>query len=175
MSFHSVNFPPAARLDEYIAIVYAPNDVKYGKVTWLEQIPVYAVAFLLGPGESKTDQELTYVEVGENEVMQLRFSLRGPAEVKIKLPRTTSKFSLRRDTAFVTEDIARYPEFPVQTELHLLEDSHIFMDVVSRNTNHYDRLKVYFTGWRLVFEEVRERPKAYTAMIIQGFAPRTRV
>jgi hypothetical protein len=28
MSFHSLEFPPAARLDEYIALVYAPGDVK---------------------------------------------------------------------------------------------------------------------------------------------------
>jgi hypothetical protein len=36
------------------------------------------------------------------------------------------------------------------------------------------RVKLYATGWRLVFEEVTEKPRAYTTIIVQGFAPRTR-
>jgi hypothetical protein len=174
MSFHSEVFPPAGRLDEYIAIVYAQNNVTYGKVVWLEQIPLYEYAFLVSAGSTTSDQELAYLEVGENEVLQIRFALRGSAKVWFKLPRSTQRFTLRRDSGWITEDIARYPNFPVQTELHVLEDNHIFATITNMNPNRYERVKLYATGWRLVFEEVREKPKAYTAIIVQGFAPRTR-
>jgi hypothetical protein len=168
------SFPPAARLDEYVAIVFAPNDVRFAKVVWLEQIPLYEYSFLLQANQTLVDQELDKLEVGENEVLQLRFAIRGPGKVSVKLPRTTLRFSLKRESGYITEDIAKYPFFNAQTELHLLEDAHVFVTIQNLNTNHAERIKLYFTGWRLVFEEIREKPKAYTAMIVQGFAPRTR-
>ena len=179
MSFSSLHvsgasFPPAAKLDEYVAILYGPNDVRYGKVTWLEQIPLYEYSFLLPANQVLVDQELDKLEVGEGEVLQLRFALRGPGRVLIKLPRTTSRFTLRRDSGYITESIARYPLFPAQTELHVIEDQHIFVTLQNINTNHAERIKLYATGWRLVFEGVSEKPRAYTAIVVQGFAPRTR-
>jgi hypothetical protein len=112
MSFHSLEFPPAARLDEYIALVYAPGDVKFAKVVWLEQVPLYEYSFLLQANQTLVDQELDKLEVGGNEILQLRIALRGPAKVSVKLPRTTLRFSLRRESGYITEDIARYPHFP---------------------------------------------------------------
>jgi hypothetical protein len=168
------SFPPAARLDEYVAIVFAPNDVRFAKIVWLEQIPLYEYSFTLAAGQTLYDNELERIEVGEGEILQLRFAIRGPGKVSIKLPRTTQRFALRRDSGYITEDIARYPSFPVQTELHILEDAHLFATISNLNTNHAERIKLYITGWRLVFEQVAEKPRAYTALIVQGFAPRTR-
>jgi hypothetical protein len=148
--------------------------VRYARVTWLEQVPLYEYSFLLQASQVLADQELDKLEVGEGEILQLRFALRGPAKVLVKLPRTTSRFTLRRDSGFITESIAKYPNFPVQTELHIIEDQHVFVTVQNINTNHAERVKLYATGWRLVFEEVTEKPRAYTTIIVQGFAPRTR-
>lgn len=167
-------FPPGARLDEYIAIVNGPGDVKYARVVWYEPIPIYDHFFQLKAAESLYEQELEYVEVGKNEVLQMRLAVVGPAKIKVKLPRATARFTLRRDSGWIDENIAPYPRFPPQTELHLLEDAHLFVDVQNMNGNHAEAAKLYITGWRLVFEEVAEKPKAFSAVIVQGFPPRTR-
>lgn len=168
-------FPPAARVDEYIAIVYGPGDVRYAKVLYVEPIPIYSKAFLLKASETLTEQELDRVEVGDNEVLQARIAVLGAVKVNVKLPRTTSRFTLRRESGYITEDIAGYPRFPPFTEVNILEDTHMFVDITNLNANHAERGKVYITGWRMVFEYVREKPRAYAALIVQGFAPRSRV
>lgn len=169
-------FPPPAGIDEYLAIVQGPRRVVYARVVWLEQIPEYSVEFLLKPagssGSFMTNQELEKIEVGNNEILNFRMSMAGPGKIIVKIPRTVTRFSLRRDSSYITENIARYPKFPPQTELNILEDTHLFVDVYNLNPNHSELVKLFITGWRMVVEPATETPRSYAAVITQGFAPR---
>lgn len=164
-------FPPAAKVDEYIAIIRGPRDRMYARVVYLEPIPLYDVTYKLKAEQTLSEQELEYFEVGDNEVLQLRIAVLGPAVFRFKLPRALRRFTLRRESGYITEDIAGFPKFVPQTELHILEDTHLFTDIEGIN-EHGDMAKIYITGWRLVYETVSERPRAYAALIVQGFAPR---
>lgn len=176
MSFYPGEwFPPAARLNEYIAIVQGPGEVSYGRVEWFEPIPVYSVRFTLKAGETLSDQELEKIEVGEMEVLQMRIAVKGAAKFQFKLPRAVTRFTLRRDSGWIDENIAGYPKFPPQTEVHILEDTHLFTTISNLNPNHAEAAKIYITGWRLVFTPVERKPENYSSIIIQGFAPRTNI
>jgi len=167
-------FPPAAKVDEFIAIVRSPTEREYAQVVYLEPIPVYDAEFLLKAAETLSEQELTYIEVGAQEVLQLRIAVLGSAKFNFKLPRAVKRFTLRRDSGWIDENIAPYPRFPPMTELHILEDTHLYVDVQNLNSEHAERAKLYITGWRLVYEPIKERPRAYAALIVQGFAPRSK-
>lgn len=172
--YPDVYFPPGARLDEYIAIVEGPGRVTYGRVVYFEPIPVYDYFFKLTAGEEIYDNELKYVDVGKNEVLQMRIAVVGAGKVMVKLPRATTRFTLRRDSGWIDENIAPYPKFPPQTELHILEDNHMFVDIKNQNKDRAEAVKLFITGWRLVFEEVPQKPTAYSAVIVQGFPPSAR-
>ena len=175
--FHpSTWFPPVARLDEYVAVAYTPRDIRYYRVVLPpEAIPLYEIGFTLEPAGSLSERELEYFVVGEDELLQLRLAVDGVVKVKAKLPRAVTRWTLRRESAWIDASIARFPTFPPQTELYVLEDNSIFIDITNLNSDRYEYAKIYMTGYRLIIEEVKEKPRAYAGILVQGFAPRTRV
>jgi len=174
--YPSTWFPPVARLDEYVAVAYAPRDIRYYRVTLPpEPIPLYEVGFLLEPAGALSERELEYFVVGEDELLQLRLTVDGVVKIKARLPRAVSRWTLRKESAWIDASFARFPTFPPQTELYVLEDNPIFIDIQNLSADRYEYAKIYMTGYRLVIEEVREKPRAYAGVLVQGFAPRTRV
>lgn len=167
-------FPPAARLDEFVAILQSPSRRQYARVVWFEPIPLYEYSFDVDAGATLSDQELKELVVGENEVLQLRFATDGVCKIGVSLPRATKRFALRSVNAYFDANIAGFPKFPPQTELHVLEDSTIFV-TLENPVARLERQKLYITGWRLVVEPVEKVPENYTALIVQGFAPATSV
>lgn len=172
--YPNVYFPPVARVDEYIAVLWGPNDRKYYRVAWLEPIPLYEKGFLVQPAQVLSDQELADLIVGENELLQLRLALDGVVRVQAKLPKATTRWTLRRRSAWLEPAIARFPQFPPQSELFVLEDNSLFVDIQNLNLDRIEYAKVYVTGYRLVLEEVKEKPPRYAVVVVQGFAPRTK-
>lgn len=168
-------FPPLAKIDEYVAIARSPTQREYYRVTWLEPIPLFEKGFLLAPGQTLIDQELTELIVGEDEILQMRIALDGLIKVKAKLPKATSRWLLRKESAFLTADMAEFPRFPPISELFVIEDNSLYVDIQNLNVDRYEYGKIYVTGYRLVVEPVKEKPRAYTVIISQGFAPRTRI
>jgi len=170
MYYPNLWFPPVAKIDEYVAVIESPARRKYFRVTWLEPIPMMEKTFTLGPGASILDQEFSEIKVNANEILQFRLSIGGVARVRVSLPRSTKRYVLRNNIAYLDGRIAQFPQFPPQAELALLEDNTIFVDVYNLSRARYELVKLYVTGYRLVLEEVPTPPPKYAAVVTQGFA-----
>ena len=162
-------FPPVAKIDQYIAVLSDPWHRQYYKVMWLEDIPLYEFEFELKPGEEKTDIELTDLAVNDNELLHFRIALDGTIRVRASLPRAARRFVLRNNIAYIDPTIAQYPNFAPQTELAILEDNKLFVDIKNLSQDRYERAKIIVTGYRLVIAPVAGTPQQYAAVVIQGF------
>ena len=170
MYYPNQYFPPVAKIDEYVALVESPLRRRYFRVSWLEPIPMMEKEFLLGPGASILDQEFSEIKVNANEILHFRLSIGGVARVRVSLPRSTKRYVLRNNIAYLDGRLAQFPTFPPQAELALFEDNAIYVDVYNLSRARYEKVKLYVTGYRLVLEEIPQPPPRYAAVVIQGFA-----
>jgi len=166
------DFTPVVAIDQAVRLM--PVD-RFFRVVYVEPIPLIQHDFgSFTAGQTKSDQELDFLYMPDNELAQFRFI---PVDNVI----VTAFYQPRKRPKWITKSTGGmlprgldYQDTPVEslnlTEFFQYEDTKLYVDLFAPEALTTSRIRFY--GFRYVLEELEAAPPVFTTIWYEGLSPR---
>jgi len=164
-------FEPIVRPMENVAIAESTNEGtwKFYKVKYIEPFYVDYTTPSITNGSS-TDVDVTDLELGKNEIGQIRILLQTNGfEIEVKLPEAIKKFVTKNLVSKIDSWLSS--NYPHLTELFYMEDNTPKFTVYN-NSGSDGSANIKFIGFRYILEQLGYVPKEYTVIYVYSIPPR---
>jgi hypothetical protein len=157
---------PIVRQDNYVKIYTYQKECMYRKVTALETIPPFQAIDLCNPTGAGTvalaaqtqgaKNNVTNLDLNDEEFGQWRFYTIDPAAIRIFVPAGVGKWQLKNLQIGITPDIIYRDPTLVSTEFNTWEDERPSMDAQNYSDYALTAVRIIVFGYRFQVEEVDE-------------------